>query len=249
MMQLEVEVARLENSVKDLAKKQAELSAMITQVQRPVESLNSNLADTQQQLSKFTPQFEEVQSLIKGTKRDLINKMNEHKVSFDTKITLLSTEVKALKVSGGVAKKTTPSKKTGKTANSRAKAKPTPLSIFQAAYNDYLKKRTSLAEKGFKNYLKTYPKGSLADKSLYYLGLIYKSKGKLTDANNNFEEILEKFPKSSVAKSAMLEKAKIFQQQKKYVEAEGMLEYLIITYPKSKEASNAKSLLKKLPGH
>ncbi|MBI2070630.1 MAG: hypothetical protein HYT79_08515 [Elusimicrobia bacterium] len=259
MAGLEVQVARLEKTIGSVEKKQAELTQRLDEIKRPVESLNSNLNDTQNLLNNFNPKFEELRALIEAMRKefaqrvlDLAKQINELDQSIEAKIASLK---KAAPATGAKTKAKANDKKAkpanGKTAaveeEEEDESLDAPLRTFQAAYKDFLAKRWDLADSGFETYLKAYPEGSLADKSLYYRALALKEKKNGAGAHEALDKLLARFPKSPVSRAGMLEKAKLYLDESKTGEAEGMLEYLIITHQGTKEAEEAKDLLKNIP--
>ncbi|MBI4062857.1 MAG: outer membrane protein assembly factor BamD [Elusimicrobia bacterium] len=248
---IEVQVARLEKNMGSLEKKQAELAQRLDEIKRPVENLNSNLNDTQNLLNNFNPKFEELRSLVEALRKDMAERVSGVTKKLTDVEQNLQTRLAARKNSGSSPKTAGP-KANGSPAGAASAGAPdsaadAPLKLFQGAYKDYLAQRWDLADSGFAGYLKNYPQGSMADKSLYYRALSLKQKKMASDAHESLDQLTARFPKSNVARAGMLEKAKLYLDESKTTEAEGMLEYLVMTHPKTKEAEEAKELLKKIP--
>ncbi|MEK6544536.1 MAG: tetratricopeptide repeat protein [Elusimicrobiota bacterium] len=256
---LEHQVIKLQENLTALETKQAALSSKLDEIQKPVESLNSNLNDTQNLLSNFAGRFDDLQSRMATLQASFAKSTQELDDNLATMQDNLSEEFAKTRKSPTVSKKASPAtavkpksplKAPGASADDAddtPAAKPSPLTLFEDAYKDFLSKKWDTADAGFANYLSLYPEGSVADKSLYYRGLTQKQKGDSSAAKKHFEDLLVKFPKSPVVRAAMLEKAKIFLAENKTEEAEGMLEYLVMTHPQSKEAMEAKEVLKRFP--
>lgn len=261
---LEVQIARLEKNLDAMDKRQAALSSKLEEMRQPVESLNSNLQDTQNLLNTLASRFDNVEAKLNATQTTLqatltqkLSESSERLAALETRWQegLARLEKTVASNKARPASKTPAKKEPAANTNNRndhnatgaQPAAPSPLSLFESAYKDFLANRTTVAEKGFENYMQLYPTGSLMDKSLYYSGLIQKEKKNYAKAKEYFETLLSKHPKSPVARAGMLEKAKIFMEEKRTEEAEGMLEYIIMTQPQSREAKEAKELLNAVP--
>ncbi|MBI4668327.1 MAG: hypothetical protein HY747_03940 [Elusimicrobia bacterium] len=248
---LEGQIAQLNKGVSAMEKKQAELSQRLDEIKKPVNALNSNLNDTQNLLNNFNPKLEEIRSLIETLRKEtsqrvqeIVKKMGDFEQSVEEKLAALKKAVPAAKG------KTQAGQKEKKSDNSEAgddSQADVPLKTFQAAYKDFLAKRWDLAQNGFGSYLKSYPDGSLADKSFFYMAQCLREKKMIPAAHDSLDKLTARFPKSPVSRAGMLEKAKLFLDESKTSEAEGMLEYLVVTHPQSKEAEQAKEFLKTIP--
>jgi len=81
-----------------------------------------------------------------------------------------------------------------------------PQSLYQTAYNDYLRGNYDLAILGFRQYLETFPDTELADNAAYWIGESFFSQAKYQQAISEFDEILRRFPRSDKQASALLKK-------------------------------------------
>lgn len=223
MASLEVQIARLENNIGQLEKRQAELAASLSEVKRPVETLQSSLSDTQQLFNNFNPRFEELRAILESLKQDFAEKV--------------------LGLENRLGQKIQDAKKTIEKTQTPTSRSSGPTEIYQKAYQDFQAKKWDLAETGFSLYMKNYPDGAFSDESLFYWGLLEKEKKDYPKAQELIEKLTKDHPKSALVKSALLAKAEILLAENRAKEAEGLLELITVKYPQSKEANRAQELL------
>jgi len=240
---LEVQVTRLEKSLATLEKKQAELATSFAEIKRPVDSLNSNLLDTQSLLNNFNPRFEELKALLANLRKEGADRVIALEGHLDEKIKELKRTPLPAKTPAKVSKANVSSKTPKPSVTVETDDANNPTEIYHQAYKDFQAKRWALADAGFAQYLKGYPEGSYADECLFYSAITAKEQKDQVRALDFIEQLSKEYPKSPLVKSALLEKAKILVAQNKSKEAEGILELITLNYPDSKEATQAKELL------
>ena len=79
---------------------------------------------------------------------------------------------------------------------------PTPSQLYELASRDYAQGRYDLASAGFREYLIRYPKGELAEQSLYYLADCLIRINDIEGAKNILEKFIEEYPRSAFHKDA-----------------------------------------------
>jgi tol-pal system protein YbgF len=121
-----------------------------------------------------------------------------------------------------------------------------PSSIYFAAYSDYIKENWTLAIEGFKQYLKAFPAGDLADNALYWIGECYYAQKKFTEAIATFNELISKYREGDKAPAAILKKGFALIEMGRPEEGKTVLKELISRYPLTEEASLAQQKIKEV---
>jgi len=129
------------------------------QIKTTLARMDSLIADQNVAIRKFNAEFyttmEELQnrmSLIEGQLKDAGAQINQATSKFESN------------------KPVNPDDTTG---GSKKPDELNPESIYRAAYYDVIKGNYDMAIKGMREYLKSYPKTSLADNALYWIGECY----------------------------------------------------------------------------
>ncbi len=118
--------------------------------------------------------------------------------------------------------------------------KPSPRQLYQAAYDDYVKRNYALALTGFQQYIKEYPRGELSSGAQYWIGECYYSQGDFKSASSEFGKVIVRYPKSNKILAAKLKKAYSLIQLDKEKEAISLFGEIIDQSPLSTEAKLSK---------
>jgi len=121
-----------------------------------------------------------------------------------------------------------------------------PRSLYNAAYNDYLKGNYDLAARSFQEYLTQFPSTDLADNATYWIGEVYYRQGKYRQAIDQYEEVLERYPRSDKAASALLKKGYAHLELGERSQGVSRLREVVREYPASDEANLARQRLREL---
>jgi tol-pal system protein YbgF len=121
-----------------------------------------------------------------------------------------------------------------------------PENIYYTSYSDYLKKNYELAIKGFKQYIQLFPRNSLADNSLYWIGECYYAQKMYQEAANTFERLINQYSDGDKIPAAMLKKGFALIAMGKQSEGTGVLKGLISKFPLSEEASLAQQKVREI---
>ena len=81
-----------------------------------------------------------------------------------------------------------------------------PKSLYDAAYNDYLKGNYDLALREFQEYLANFPATDLSDNATYWIGESYYRQKRFRQAIEQFDAVLSRYPRSDKVPSALLKK-------------------------------------------
>jgi tol-pal system protein YbgF len=112
-----------------------------------------------------------------------------------------------------------------------------PQSLYQSAYNDYLRGNYDLAILSFRQYLESYPTTDLADNAAYWIGESYFSQGKYREAVREFERIAGRYPRSDKMASVLLKTGYAYLELDDAQNGVEQLQRVVREYPASDEAN------------
>lgn len=121
-----------------------------------------------------------------------------------------------------------------------------PQSLYNSAYNDYLRGKYDLAQQGFEEYLKNFPGTDLADNATYWIGECYYRQRRYRQAIDQFEEVLSRYPRSDKSASALLKKGYAMIELGDRSQGVTQLRQVVRQYPTSDEANLARQRLREL---
>lgn len=98
----------------------------------------------------------------------------------------------------------------------------------------------------FDQFLKKYPKSSMADNAQYWKGEALYGLKQYPEAILEFQKVIKKFPKSDKVPAAVLKQGYCFFEAKEYVDAKAFLQKVINEYPKSEEALKAQDKIRQI---
>lgn len=120
--------------------------------------------------------------------------------------------------------------------------------LYDAAYSNLQQGRYPLAIMEFREYLRRFPDGELADNSQYGIGESYYAQAEYETAAAAFLEVPERFPDSDLARAALLKAGLAFAELGRLDRARAYLDRVIDEYPYSDEAIRARDRLRRLGG-
>ena len=123
---------------------------------------------------------------------------------------------------------------------------PNPKDLYENALRDLQGGKNDLAMAGFMDYLKYFPETDLAGNAQFYVGEVYYRKSDYDKAIDAYNAVLDNYPKSNKAATAHWKKAQALLEQKKRDAAVRELRTLIRRFPNSDEAKLARDRLKAL---
>ena len=95
-------------------------------------------------------------------------------------------------------------------------------------------------------FLKKFPKSSLADNAQYWKGEALYASRDYAGAILEFQKVVKKYPRSEKAPGAVLKQGYSFYEMKNYPDAKIFLQKVITDYPTSSEAGDAKERILKV---
>jgi len=126
---------------------------------------------------------------------------------------------------------------------SRAAGEVDHLKLYNAAYLDVTKSNYAMAITGFEEYLKLYPKTSLADNAVFWIGECYYIQKNYAKSQNWYEKLIDEYPKSEHLASAKLKLGMSLFNQRYKTKAKQYFEDLVKDYPGTEESKQAADML------
>ncbi|MDR2991484.1 MAG: tol-pal system protein YbgF [Burkholderiaceae bacterium] len=117
---------------------------------------------------------------------------------------------------------------------------------YDAALAQFQGGNFTVAQKGFANFIKRYPRSDLAPAALFWLGNAQYATRNYKEAISNFRSLLAVTPQHPKAPEALLSIANCQIELKDQKAARAALQQLIKTYPQSEAASAARDRLAKM---
>ena len=127
-----------------------------------------------------------------------------------------------------------------------APAAPLPKDIYDLGLRLYKQKSYAAARDRFEEYVKKYPKSSLADNAQYWIGQTYYAQKKYEEAILAYNHMIKRYSRSSKVPAALYKQGMAFKALGDKRTAKIVLNKLVKKYPKSTQAKWARKVLKKL---
>ncbi|MFH1941473.1 MAG: tol-pal system protein YbgF [bacterium] len=121
-----------------------------------------------------------------------------------------------------------------------------PKTLYDAAYLDLTRGDYDLALRGFREYLKVFPKTEYSDNAQYWIGEIFYADGAFEKALAEFQKVDTDYPNGDKVAAALLKMGYCQIQLNQSARAREYLNRVIARFPNSVEANLAKSKLKEL---
>jgi tol-pal system protein YbgF len=121
-----------------------------------------------------------------------------------------------------------------------------PQTLYQTAYNDYLRGSYDVAILGFRQYLEAFPDTELADNATYWIGESYFSQGQYRQAIQEFDNIVATYSRSDKVASALLKKGYAYLELGDTPRGQAQLRNVIAEFPGTDEANLAQQRLEEI---
>jgi len=121
-----------------------------------------------------------------------------------------------------------------------------PQTLYNSAYNDYLKGSYDLAMREFQEYLANFPTTELADNATYWIGECYYRQRRFRQAVEQFDTVLERYSRSDKVAAATLKKGYALLELGERSQGVVQLRHVIKQYPNSDEANLARQRLREI---
>ena len=211
-----------------------EVSNLEAQVGKQMESLLKSEADMQVRLQDLSKQIDQLQANLEDT--------NYRLAQLSQQIAATNQELKSVRAAPAPAAE---GDEPGAGTAAAAGAPPAnPQTLYQTAYNDYLRGNYDLAIREFQDYFDHFPDTDLADNAVYWIGECYYRQGKFRQAISQFDTVVSRYPRSDKLPSALLKKGYSHLQLGERSQGVVQLQHVIAEYPSSDEANLARQRLR-----
>jgi tol-pal system protein YbgF len=231
------EVQRQLLQLQTQAPSKQEVASLEASVGQQMQSLLKTEADMQVKLADLSSQIEQLQAKLEDT--------NYRLAQLSQQIAATNQELKSFRGNAP---------QPGESDGDGAAPPPSqpqsgggdPRSLYNAAYNDYLKGNYDLAARGFQEYLTQFPATDLADNATYWIGEVYYRQRKFRQAIDQYDQVLQRYPRSDKAASALLKKGYAHLELGERTQGVSRLRQVVRDYPASDEANLARQRLREL---
>jgi tol-pal system protein YbgF len=224
-----------------------QMSTLGTNMGRQMESLLKTEADMQVKLQDLSSQIDELQAKLEDT--------NYRLAQLSQQIAATNQELKTFRsvppavpegatVGGDPQQPAQPPPPQQNPGGGGSGADP--QSLYNSAYNDYLKGSYDLALREFQEYLDNFPETDLADNATYWIGESYYRQRRFRQAVEQFDKVLERFPRSDKVPAATLKKGYAHLELGERSQGVVQLRHVIRQYPTSDEANLARQRLREI---
>jgi len=241
---LTLQVQNLKKIMGTLQANQADLNDKLGALHRDVLSLNENLKDNRDGMSRLSAKMDDVGAIV-GSKVASIDKTMAERLEKET-AERKRIEEKQKNIEQQV-KKSADDEAARREAAAKAAEGPTPSELYHQARTQLSQGKYDLAAQGFELYMQKFPKGEMVDYASYYMGDALTAQEKWEPAARQYGFVLDKYPQSELTPAARLRYATCLIKLKTFEEdAKRYLESIPQDYPGSPEAKKAGELLKTL---
>ncbi len=249
---LQSQVTHQHRQIMQLEEKMAALSKQMEQGRQPQAELVSQMATMRQDLMRLSGRVEESEHRLGQTINERTSqeaqqtKENAAKSQAETDKRLTRLESYLGMAPGRDLPKAGAPGPAAKPAAAKPAAEPKPQDIYDLGMRLYKQNSYGPARDRFSEYLKKYPKSSLADNAQFWIGETFYAQKKYEEAILAYNQMIKHFPKSSMVPAALYKQGLAFQALGDKRTAKIVLGKLVKDYPKSSQAKAAQKVLKKL---
>lgn len=223
----------------------AEVADLETNVARQMQALLKTEADMQVKLQDLSSQIEQLQAKLEDT--------NYRIAQLSQQIAATNQELRAFRNTPRPVEPTDPNDPNDPSAPPVQQPPATgggggadPKTLYDSAYNDYLKGSYDLALRGFQEYLDNFPNTDLADNAVYWIGESYYRQRRFRQAIEQFDAVLSRYPRSEKIPGALLKKGYSHLELGERSQGVVQLQHVIRQYPTSDEANLARQRLREV---
>lgn len=207
-----------------------EVTSLEERVSERMEMLLRSEADMQVRLQELSSQISQLQAQLEDTNQRL-NQVSQS-------IATTNQELRAIRTAPPPAPAGEPPAAVIITSD--------PESLYQTAYNDYLRGSYEAAIRSFEEYLNNFPDTELADNAVYWIGESFYRQRKFRQAIEQFNTVLDRYPRSDKVPSAALKKGYAHLELGERSQGVAQLQYVLRQFPGGDEANLAAQRLREL---
>jgi len=226
----------------------SQVSNLGTSVGRQMDSLLKTEADMQVKLQDLSSQIDELQAKLEDT--------NYRLAQLSQQIAATNQELKTFRSLPSLPPNTAPEGTVGGDPQQQPVQPPPqqnpgrggadPQTLYNSAYNDYLKGSYDLAMREFQEYLANFPTTELADNATYWIGECFYRQRRFRQAVEQFDTVLERYSRSDKVAAATLKKGYALLELGERSQGVVQLRHVIKQYPNSDEANLARQRLREI---
>ncbi|HVG10477.1 MAG TPA: tol-pal system protein YbgF [Thermoanaerobaculia bacterium] len=231
----------------------SQMTTLGSNMGRQMESLLKTEADMQVKLQDLSSQIDELQAKLEDTNYRLaqlsqqIAATNQELKTFQSQPSLPPAAGPQGTIGGDPQQPAQPGGNTPPPQqNPGAGSGANPQTLYNSAYNDYLKGSYDLALREFQEYLDNFPTTDLADNATYWTGECYYRQRRFRQAVDQFDAVLERYPRSDKVAAATLKKGYALLELGERSQGVVQLRHVIRQYPTSDEANLARQRLREI---
>lgn len=229
------EVAGLEQTVSQrmdrLLKTEADMQLALQELSQQIEQLQAQLEDTNYRLSELSQQIAATQQRIRAP---LAGGEEE------------GDRTAPQGAEGAEAEGAEAEESPGGGATPPGLGAGDPRTLYETAYNDYLRGNYELAILGFRQYLQSFPDTDLSDNAVYWIGESFYSQGQHARAIQEYDNVLNRYPRSDRTAAALLKKGFSYLEAGQREAGVAELQDVLSRFPGSNEARLAEQRLRDL---
>jgi tol-pal system protein YbgF len=233
------QMLQLQKQAQEAPSKQ-EVASLGTNVTQQMQGLLKTEADMQVKLQDLGWQIEALQAKLEDT--------NYRLSQLSQQIATTNQELKAFRSQAAAPPpaESAPAAAPPPPANGGGGAGIDPKSLYDAAYNDYLKGNFDLGVREFQEYLTNFPNTDLSDNAAYWIGESFYRQRRFRQAIEQFDVVLTRYPKGDKVPSALLKKGYAYLELNERSQGVVQLQHVIRQYPTSDEANLARQRLREI---
>ncbi len=252
----EIETLKQENAaIKEaLTSETAPNGGGLAKVEKKVSNLNIDIKQTKAdgradnemlraEMSKLSGRIDETNHSIKqasASSSGFIENADARMSKIENRIARVELQTAALERAREAEKKA--AKK--RVAPIQEKPKKSAKQFYKEGYNALKKGKRKTARTRFREYLKYYPDGPLANNAQFWIGESYYRDKNFERAIVEYNEVLNKYPKGGKVPAAKLKQAMSFVRMGDRKTGDALYRKLIEAHPKTEEAGKARKILK-----
>ena len=243
------QVLQLQKQAPSKEEVSSQMSTLGTNMGRQMESLLKTEADMQVKLQDLSSQIDELQAKLEDTNYRLaqlsqqIAATNQELKSFRS-LPSLPPAVPEGTIGGDPQQP--PVQPPPQPQNPGGGGGADPQTLYNSAYNDYLKGSYDLAMREFQEYLANFPTTELADNATYWIGECFYRQRRFRQAVEQFDTVLERYSRSDKVAAATLKKGYALLELGERSQGVVQLRHVIKQYPNSDEANLARQRLREI---
>jgi len=223
----------------------SQMTTLGSNMGRQMESLLKTEADMQVKLQDLSSQIDELQAKLEDTNYRLAQ-LSQQIAATNQELKTFQSQPPATGPQGTVGGDPQPSQTPPQQQNPGAGSGANPQTLYNSAYNDYLKGSYDLALREFQEYLDNFPATDLADNATYWIGECYYRQRRFRQAVDQFDAVLERYPRSDKVAAATLKKGYAHLELGERSQGVVQLRHVIRQYPTSDEANLARQRLREI---